>query len=177
MIGFQEKEDARMSRAETTASSIAPLAHRQNRPAERGTRRSSGEIWWGVRQARKHRLSVTFLTSCLALLLIALVPGRLSAQADCLACHADKGLQDAAGHNISVDGDTFGKSIHGSLKCNDCHADIKEYPHPDKIAKVQCDKCHAGEATELAGSVHSNSVDHPCTSCHGDQVRSFSSVR
>ncbi len=66
------------------------------------------------------------------------------------------GLQDAAGHNIGVDGEKFARSIHGSLKCNDCHADIKEYPHPDKIAKVECETCHAGQATELAGSVHSD---------------------
>src|ERR1700674_3414397 len=119
-----KKEDARMSRAATTrASSSAPLARRRKRLTERDT----------------------FLVAGLILVLFVLVPGRLIAQTDCLACHTDKGLQDAAGHNISVDGDTFSKSIHGSLKCNDCHADIKEYPHPDKIAKVQCDKCHAGE--------------------------------
>ncbi|HEY1984041.1 MAG TPA: cytochrome c3 family protein [Terracidiphilus sp.] len=136
-----------MSRAvKTRGSSIAPWAQKQRWLTE----------------------PETFLFAVVALLLFLTVPGRLLAQTDCLACHADKGLQDAAGHNISVDGDTFSKSIHGSLKCNDCHADIKEYPHPDKVAKVKCDGCHAGPAAELAGSVHSNSADHPCTSCHGD---------
>ncbi|MGA8041422.1 MAG: cytochrome c3 family protein, partial [Terracidiphilus sp.] len=77
-------------------------------------------------------------------------------------------MQNAAGHNISVDGKTFSASIHGSLKCNDCHHDIKAYPHPDKIAQVECKTCHADPATELAGSVHSAAKDHPCTSCHGD---------
>ena len=140
----------------------------------RTNRRNSGEVWWGDRQARKRRLSVRFLIGCAAALLMALVPGRLGAQADCLACHADKGLQDAAGHNISVDGDAFGNSIHGSLGCNACHAAISGYPHPDKVAKVECNKCHAGETTELAASVHSNSADHPCTSCHGDAHAIFS---
>jgi predicted CXXCH cytochrome family protein len=157
-----------MSRAEITASSIAPLAHRKKRLTEQDIRRSSGEVWWAAPKLDKQWTSVTFLIGLVAFLLIALTPGKLAAQADCLACHADKGLQDPAGHNISVDGDVFGKSIHGGFRCNDCHADIKEYPHPDKIAKVQCDKCHAGEAKELAGSVHSNSAEHPCTSCHGD---------
>ena len=46
-----------------------------------------------------------------------------------------------------VDGKTFGASIHGSLQCNNCHADIKEYPHPDQIAKVDCKTCHADEAS------------------------------
>ncbi len=84
-----------------------------------------------------------FGMAVVALLLVVFAPGRAWAQADCLACHADKGLQDAAGHNISVDGETFAKSIHGSLKCSDCHADIKDYPHPEKIAKVKCDTCHS----------------------------------
>ena len=77
-------------------------------------------------------------------------------------------MQNAAGHSISVDGQKFATSVHGSLKCGDCHADIKDYPHPDHIAKVECKKCHVDEAAGLVGSVHSSSKEHPCTSCHGD---------
>ncbi len=58
-------------------------------------------------------------------------------------------MQDAHGHSIAVDGNKFSASIHGSLKCNNCHADIKEYPHPDHIAKVDCKTCHADEASSL----------------------------
>jgi predicted CXXCH cytochrome family protein len=88
--------------------------------------------------------------------------------ADCLACHADSGMQDASGHSISVDGQKFGASIHGSLKCNDCHVGIKEYPHPEKVAPVECKTCHADEASGLGGSVHADKAEHPCTSCHGE---------
>ena len=101
-------------------------------------------------------------------ILLALAAVSLRGQTDCLACHGDKTMQDSAGHSISVDGKTFSASVHGSFKCNDCHADIKEYPHPDKVAKVDCRKCHADEASGLAGSVHSSAAEHPCTSCHGD---------
>ena len=101
-------------------------------------------------------------------LLIAVAPCALRAQTDCLACHGDKTMQDAQGHSIAVDGQKFGQSIHGSLQCNNCHADIKEYPHPDHIAPVDCKTCHADEATSLQGSVHADGKDHPCTSCHGD---------
>jgi hypothetical protein len=69
---------------------------------------------------------------------------------------------------VSVDAQKFGSSIHGVLKCGDCHADIKDYPHPDHIAQVECKTCHAEPSSQLAGSVHSSSKDHPCTSCHGD---------
>lgn len=101
-------------------------------------------------------------------LIIALAPYGLRAQTDCLACHADKSMQDAQRHSIAVDGQKFGQSIHGSLQCNNCHADVKEYPHPDHIARVDCKTCHADQATALQGSVHADGKDHPCTSCHGD---------
>src|ERR1700739_1330662 len=94
--------------------------------------------------------------------------GKLVAQADCLACHADKDMKDQAGQSLAVDGDKFGASMHGSLKCNDCHADIKTYPHPDKVARVQCFTCHTSEQSDMKGSVHGNDQEHPCTSCHGD---------
>jgi hypothetical protein len=99
---------------------------------------------------------------------LAAAPGKAQANSDCLACHADAGMQDASGHSISVDEHKFGASIHGVLQCTNCHANIKGYPHPDKIAPVKCDTCHADEAKGLAGSVHSNEAEHPCTSCHGD---------
>ena len=113
--------------------------------------------------------------AALALVALALFasPHRLAAQVDCLSCHADKSMQDAAGHSIAVDGDKFRASIHGSLECNNCHADIKEYPHPDHIAKVECKSCHADEASKLAGSVHADGKDHPCTSCHGNAHEIF----
>ena len=100
--------------------------------------------------------------------LICTAPGLAQKNSDCLACHSDAGMQDGSGHSISVDEHKFGSSIHGSLQCNNCHADIKGYPHPDKIAPVKCETCHTEEAQGLAGSVHSNAADHPCTSCHGD---------
>ncbi|UWZ82503.1 cytochrome c3 family protein [Occallatibacter riparius] len=103
--------------------------------------------------------------------LIGLVGGTAppaQAQTDCLACHSDQSMTDSNGNKIGVDGDKFGKSIHGSLKCNDCHADIKDYPHPDKPAKVQCTTCHSDQEAQLKTSVHADSKEHPCTSCHGD---------
>jgi hypothetical protein len=101
--------------------------------------------------------------------LLALTAPRVAqAQTDCLACHGDKSLQDAAGHSVGVDAGVFGASLHGSMKCGDCHTTIKDYPHPDHVTPVKCESCHAGEAEGLVGSVHANRAEHPCTSCHGD---------
>ncbi|MGB6727830.1 MAG: cytochrome c3 family protein, partial [Terracidiphilus sp.] len=68
------------------------------------------------------------------------------AQTDCLACHSDATLQDAQGHSVGVDGQKFNASVHGALGCNACHADVKGYPHPDKIAPVDCKTCHSDQA-------------------------------
>jgi predicted CXXCH cytochrome family protein len=106
-------------------------------------------------------------------LLFAAPLARSQASSDCLACHADAGLQDASGHGVSVDGQKFGTSIHGSLECANCHADKKGYPHPEKKTPVKCETCHADQAAGLAGSVHSNAAEHPCTSCHGNAHEIF----
>ena len=121
-----------------------------------------------VQMFRRHPIATLSLVVA-----ISLTPRPVAAQSECLACHADKTMQNAAGHSISVDGDKFSSSIHGSLQCNNCHADIKEYPHPDHIAKVDCKTCHADEGSKLATSVHSSSKEHPCTSCHGNAHEIF----
>jgi len=113
---------------------------------------------------------VSFLTLTLfaSALLATAKPVIAQTSADCLTCHADAGMQDANGHSISVDDKKFHASIHGVLECTNCHADIKGYPHPDKIAPVKCETCHAEQAAGLVGSVHADGKDHPCTSCHGN---------
>ena len=110
--------------------------------------------------------SRTFAAAVAVLALIA-CPFMLSAQTDCLSCHADKTLQDASGHSVGVDGDKFHSSIHGVLNCTDCHTSIKEYPHPDPTP-VKCVGCHADQSSAVGGSVHAATSAHPCTSCHGD---------
>jgi predicted CXXCH cytochrome family protein len=104
----------------------------------------------------------------LGALLVFAAPRVAQAETDCLSCHGDKSLQDAAGHSVGVDAGVFAASLHGSLKCGDCHTTIKDYPHPDQVTPVKCESCHAGQAEELTGSVHANRAEHPCTSCHGD---------
>jgi predicted CXXCH cytochrome family protein len=104
----------------------------------------------------------------LGALLVMGAPRVAQAETDCLACHGDKSQQDASGNSISVDANIFGASLHGSMKCGDCHTTIKDYPHPDQVTPVKCESCHTSEAEGLAGSVHANRAEHPCTSCHGD---------
>ncbi len=107
------------------------------------------------------------------LAILAIAPGALHAQTDCLTCHGDATMTDAAGHSIAVDGQKFSASIHGSLQCSNCHADIKDYPHPDKIAPVDCKTCHADQAAALKAACMPTARSIPAPVATATRTRSF----
>ncbi len=95
---------------------------------------------------------------------------------DCLACHEDASLTkkvDGKTVSLAIQPNLFTKSVHGSLSCTDCHADIKESSHVEKLAPAQCASCHAAETQQYAVSIHG--VSHAmgasaaasCADCHG----------
>ncbi len=110
----------------------------------------------------------------ITVLIFLLVPARAASEKPpnpddaCLACHGQPGMQSSTGKNIYIDPAKHAAGAHGILSCTDCHTDIKEYPHPAKIAKVQCSNCHSDEASAMAGSVHSVLGDNSCETCHGN---------
>ena len=77
-------------------------------------------------------------------------------------------MKSEKGANISIRPEKHAASVHGILGCKDCHAAIKDFPHPAKISKVQCASCHAEQATVAAKSVHSLLGETACASCHGN---------
>ena len=110
----------------------------------------------------------------------------------CLKCHVIPNfvLRDSATlvvKNLSVSRPAFLASVHGKLACNQCHADVKRYPHEFTTARpqVSCDAdCHARDAKgqpvrhdrELAdfrrgahrkGLTGENPDSPSCTYCHG----------
>jgi len=103
-----------------------------------------------------------------AVLFVALAPAAARAATDCLACHGEKDLKDAAGRSLFVDAGKQKASVHGGLACNDCHADIADYPHPKHPKQVHCAACHSEEAAALPKSVHSVLGATACANCHGE---------
>jgi cytochrome b subunit of formate dehydrogenase/uncharacterized protein with PIN domain len=98
--------------------------------------------------------------------------------ADCLTCHGDRGATGTRrGRTISVfvDEAKFGGSIHGSLSCISCHADLtgKEFPHDEDLALVECGICHVAEEEMHAKSLHGKAIVRGdalaphCKDCHG----------
>ena len=80
----------------------------------------------------RHALGLAGLAVVLALLAPASV--RAQENGDCLGCHGQKDFTaERKGRTVSlyVDEKAFAASIHGSLQCVDCHAELqgKELPH------------------------------------------------
>ncbi len=100
------------------------------------------------------------------------------ADEDCLNCHEDKDLKDNSDRSLFVDKVQFGNSIHGrsGISCVNCHADlekVKDFPHPEKLAKVNCSGCHTEAQQKFERSIHGKAVTDKglervhCQSCHG----------
>src|SRR5450631_3958087 len=106
----------------------------------------------------------------LALILTSALPATAvppTVDQECLACHGEAGMKSGTGKSISIDPAKHLASAHAVLSCKDCHTDIKEFPHPAKVVKVQCSTCHADEAKAFTTSAHSALGDTACASCHG----------
>jgi len=87
--------------------------------------------------------------------------------AECLACHGEKEMKSEAGKSIFVNPAKRKASVHAGQSCQACHRDVKEYPHPKKIAKVNCASCHAQAAVDVPKSLHGALGAEACASCHG----------
>src|SRR5450759_5741060 len=66
---------------------------------------------------------------------------------DCMQCHSDEKLTTKRkGQTVFlyVDLKKFSRSVHKQAGCAGCHpdADVKEFPHPEKLGPVKCGNCH-----------------------------------
>jgi formate dehydrogenase gamma subunit len=85
----------------------------------------------------------------------------------CLACHGTPGMKSDKGKDLSINPEKHASSAHAILACRDCHTSIKDYPHPAKIAKVECATCHEEQVKNIAAGAHSLLGADACASCHG----------
>jgi cytochrome b subunit of formate dehydrogenase len=93
---------------------------------------------------------------------------------ECLGCHGDKDLKkEVAGKSVSLFADEalLKASVHAQVECTACHAGITDVPHPEKLAPVSCQRCHAEVAKKLSSSIHGavggRGPRVACQSCHG----------
>ena len=122
------------------------------------------------------RLTQLGLLAAAAILLAAAAPAQENSE--CLDCHSDRTLTgERKGRQVSVfvDEKKFAASVHASLECVSCHADLegKELPHDEDLAPVNCGSCHDAIQALHAKSLHGQALARGdplaprCTDCHG----------
>ena len=98
--------------------------------------------------------------------------------ADCLMCHGDKDFTtERNGRTVSlyVAEKPFTGSVHASMDCVGCHADVAgmDGGHDTPLKKVDCGGCHDTESKQHAASLHGRAMKRgdtlapSCMSCHG----------
>jgi cytochrome b subunit of formate dehydrogenase len=113
-----------------------------------------------------------------ALLLCCLPAAAGEGDEACLKCHADRAELEKARQDPSreigrllVDKDLYGRSVHASRGCAECHDGYGKHPHPKKAETVSCADCHDDEAKALGKSVHGKASEGrrapSCNDCHG----------
>ncbi len=124
------------------------------------------------------------IAAFIAAVLLAGGSARGQENSECLDCHEDHGLTGTRhGKKISVyvDAAKLKNSIHASVDCVDCHADLagKELPHEDELKPAACGSCHEDIQALHAKSLHGQAIARGdplaprCQDCHGshDVVR------
>jgi len=97
---------------------------------------------------------------------------------DCMMCHEDPELvSEADGKNrpLFVHLKEIKTSPHKELDCTYCHEDaaVEEFPHPEKLAPVNCGNCHDVAMEKFNSGIHGRGFNAghkyapSCTECHG----------
>ena len=104
-------------------------------------------------------------------------PKPLPGSGECVQCHqAGPPARREPGTPPRFDAAGLRASAHAGIECAACHselADVKEFPHAEKLHPVDCGQCHAGVAREQRESLHGQAAARgvrlapTCKSCHG----------
>ena len=86
-------------------------------------------------------------------------PDRIYPNKRCMKCHGDEDEKteerdDGTVVNIYRDPEEFAASVHGELKCQNCHTGITKLPHQEPLPiSVSCVECHQQKWEEQQGSL------------------------
>jgi len=75
--------------------------------------------------------------------------------------------------SLAIDMKRYRASLHADLSCVDCHQDITDLPHNQKLQAVDCAVCHDYEGELYKKSVHFDAIRKGrelaanCQDCHG----------
>jgi predicted CXXCH cytochrome family protein len=67
---------------------------------------------------------------------------------------------------LYVDYDKFRATVHRELSCVDCHVDIEDILHPQRLGMVDCAQCHEEIVGQYDKSKHATVSQRLCFECH-----------
>lgn len=67
---------------------------------------------------------------------------------------------------LYVDYEKFGVTVHRELNCIDCHTDIEDLPHSQRLGLVDCAQCHEEIVEHYDKSKHAKVSRRLCFECH-----------
>jgi cytochrome b subunit of formate dehydrogenase len=90
---------------------------------------------------------------------------------NCALCHQYSGLgridKDGKKRLFYINEDAYTHSVHGRLRCKDCHVKVEKFPHAD-IEKVNCaTECHLDEPSVERKFSHNKMIKDFELSVHG----------
>jgi predicted CXXCH cytochrome family protein len=67
---------------------------------------------------------------------------------------------------LYVDYEKFRSTVHRDLSCIDCHNDIEDIPHTQRLGMVDCAQCHEEIVGQYDKSKHAKVSQRLCFECH-----------
>lgn len=129
-----------------------------------------------MRPTRLNNIRIFFILAAILLPLTSVAPvfsqsDILADTENCLLCHRypNMGRYDEAGKKrvYYVNAQNYARSVHGKIKCKNCHIGLDRIPHTD-VNKVDCaTKCHVKEPSTNLEFSHANMIQKYEASVHG----------
>lgn len=69
--------------------------------------------------------------------------------------------------NLSVDPEKYGAGAHGETTCLECHKDVEELPHKQRLNRVDCADCHDDAVEAVKASAHGEAAGDKAPTCIG----------
>ncbi|MEW6349788.1 MAG: cytochrome b/b6 domain-containing protein [Thermodesulfobacteriota bacterium] len=69
--------------------------------------------------------------------------------------------------NLAIDPKKYSGGVHADTKCVECHTDVKEIPHAQRLKPVDCKACHEEHIDNVMASAHGKGPKAVgCVGCH-----------
>ena len=71
--------------------------------------------------------------------------------------------------SLAINGRRYSEGVHAEFRCVECHKDITEVPHPQRLQRVDCKACHEEDVGTVVTGAHGKEAGAKgpeCIGCH-----------